>query len=287
MKKIIALIVGVLILLTGCSPEDEPRVIEHKCQEYQGDHEIKHLVLSESLDENQSPEYYYALYSHDLHTSFQPPNEMEIEFNGQNVKARYSYTHQAAYTCYSLYYYKGDNGERIAIDERGSIVEFRTKRAEPATDICIGEDKAMDIAKGILSALVKIDEYEVSVKIMEKSSSYSVKFQKKVSGIATDDYATIRILFDGTFSSFTSSLLGRVSGNKEFDLVGIEKTIMSCVNSIYGDIEYEYDVNLSDPRIIITEDGEDSLLYIALITIKWPYGNSYIGKHEEMSFIVF
>ena len=68
--------------------------------------------------------------------------------------------------------------------------------------------------------------------------------------------------------------------------IGIEKTIMSCVNSIYGDIEYEYDVNLSDPRIIITEDGEDALLYIALITIKWPYGNSYIGKHEEMSFIV-
>jgi hypothetical protein len=286
MKKIIALIVGVLMLLTGCSPEDEPRVIEHKCQEYQGEHEIKHLVLSESLNENQSPEYYYALYSHDLHTSFQPPSEMEFEFNGQKIHARYYSSNHPSYAYYSVYSYSGDNGERIVIDERGTIVEFWTKNIEPKTDICIGEDRAVDKAKEILGTLVDIEGYSVSVKTRESSSSYNIRFQKNVSGIETDDHANVIILFDGTFSSLTSSFLGRVSGNKEFDLVGIEKTIMSCVNSIYGDIEYEYDVNLSDPRIIITEDGEDALLYIALITIKWPYGNSYIGKHEEMDFIV-
>ena len=286
MKKFIVLIICVLLFLTGCSPEGEPRVIEHQCQEYQGEHEVKHLVLSESLDENQSPEYYYALYSHDLHTSFQPPSEMEFEFNGQKIHARYYSSNHPSYAYYSVYSYSGDNGERIVIDERGTIVEFWTKNIEPTTDICIGEDKAVDKAKEILGTLGDIEGYSVSVKTRESSSSYNIRFQKNVSGIETDDHANVKILFDGTLSSFSSSLLGRVSGNKDFDREGIEKTIMGCVNSTYGDIEYEYDVNLSDPRIIITEDGEDALLYIALITLKWPYGNSYIGKHEEMSFIV-
>ena len=184
-EKIIALIVGVLMLLTGCSPEDEPRVIEHKCQEYQGDHEIKHLVLSESLNENQSPEYYYALYSYDLHTSFQPPSEMEFEFNGQKIHARYYYSNHPSYAYYSVYYYSGDNGERIVIDERGTIVEFWTKNIEPTTDICIGEDKAVDKAKEILGTLVDIEGYSVSVKTRESSSSYNIRFQKNVSGIDT------------------------------------------------------------------------------------------------------
>ena len=286
MKKIIALIVGVLMLLTGCSPEDEPRVIEHKCQEYQGDHEIKHLVLSESLNENQSPEYYYAPYSYDLHTSFQPPSEMEFEFNGQKIHARYYYSNHPSYAYYSVYSYSGDNGERIVIDERGTIVEFWTKNIEPTTDICIGEDKAVDKAKEILGTLVDIEGYSVSVKTRESSSSYNIRFQKNVSGIETDDHANVKILFDGTFSSLTSSFLGRVSGNKDFNQEGVEKAIISCVDSTYENIEYEYDISLSEPRIISVEGGEDALLYIALITIKWPYGDYYIHKTEEMSFIV-
>ncbi len=289
MRKILVLIVCSLLLLTGCSQE-EPLVVEHKCQEYRGEHEIKHLVFSESLGEKQTTEYYYALYSSDLITGFKPPQRLEFEFDGEKYQASYAYMQHLAYSYYPTYYYRGDNGGTIGIDERGNVVRFIRPYAESMPNVCIGKDEAVEHAMKIVGKYVEIDDYTITVEDKEQFSYYSIKFEKSIADIKTCDYATVAICYDGSVQSFNSSMLGRISDNKRFfDRDGIEKAIINCLDNTYGYLnsDREYDISLSEPQMIVTKDNETALIYIAHIKIKVPSaGDNELILTEEESFIV-
>ena len=264
MKKIIALLLGALILvsLCACSKANTYTVLEvGGYDNFSGADHMDEISLD---NEN--------------HSKILVLPQRTVKINGNTWKAKYCGSQKG-------YLYKNNLDNYFTNPEDGVVVTFGinndtgvvdsylwtdVKYAESQEGAELTEEECLDIAKTYLGNYVKTDEYEVVnvryLEIPEYKAIYDFEFARVIDGIKTSDTAYVGVSVFGDVISHLFVSLGELADAKaptEDEMEIIQNNVNAKLDAIYENVSSKYDISfeIEDTILVRLSDGKYAMEY--------------------------
>ncbi len=261
LKSIISTVIILIlfICIVGCNKNNySTYIVDVANDEISGDIDISNTQWSEGYFERNATECYAVIFD-------------ENEYSGFYQKSLVN-------KCNSFItdIYKNDDGIEFGIrsDDNSLVhINFMNKSffdTEPyLPEIDNARENAVNYAKNIASKYVNINEYEMIedepiTRYKEKDGKkyeityYNVMFSRKINGINTSDYISIKITSKGHLASL---IMGDINAFKDvispYNASLVDASITDTVKNTYSKLQYQmYDVEVESQILAITPAGK-------------------------------
>lgn len=199
-----------------------------------------------------------------------------LRFEENDYVGKYENSIISKYNSFTTDVYMTNDGIEFGVkDKDGSLVyiNFMNKYffdTEPyLPEISNAKENSFSIAECVASKYIDISEYEMiegepTTSYKEKNGEvyeityYDVMFSRKIKGLNSSDYISIKITSKGNVASIMMGDIGVFEDiDVNYDVTEVNEVIADTVASIYSKIDYRLDKHTIDTQVLsITPKGE-------------------------------
>ena len=214
-------------------------------------------------------------------------------YNGEYINSEmmlgYSYSFDNYKTSDGIHFSFKENTDQLVLLNLMKSDFFDTEPYKD--DIENPQEYAIEYAKEIAKDFIKLDDYELMLRdpfVDEREKDgkkyyttyYYMTFFKKINGVNSSDYMTIRITSKGNLASF---IMGDIGVFDNFDKIdfSIDEITAAAKNKIKKQFikngSYYIDQKIDKQFIVVTPEGKIAILTGSFVTVKLKGGNGVTG----------